>query len=242
MKSAEIIALNSTGSTNDDARALASRGADAGTTVWAIQQTAGRGRQGNSWMSEPGNLFMSMVVRPETSAVVAGQLSFLTAVALARTVRELLPPSADIGLKWPNDLILNDKKAAGILLESEIGDRGRVQFIIIGIGVNIVSSPEGATCLKDLGVTGVPVERVMEKLRGHLISLYNIWNNNGFDFADIRAEWIENAYRLGEEIRVRLPQETFTGVFQGIDGTGALSVALPNGEIRNVTSAEVFAL
>ena len=115
-----LIELESTGSTNDHAKQLARNGYPHGTVVWAHQQTAGRGRQGNSWISIPGNLFMTMILRPDKNAALSGQLSFVAAVALAETLKEWLPPTVQIALKWPNDLLLNGKKAAGILLESEI--------------------------------------------------------------------------------------------------------------------------
>lgn len=242
--SAPVIALAETGSTNDDARRLAVEGAVAGTTVWAGRQTAGRGRQGNSWMSTPGNLFMSMVLRPPVTAVKAGQLSFICAVALAETVEGMLAgQTATVNIKWPNDLMINDKKAAGILLESESSSPDNVGVVIAGIGLNIASAPEGATAIgTHLPEAPDPVQ-VLQGVRGNLITLYNQWAMANFDFASVRERWMHYSYKDGRHIRVRLPDEVFYGTFSGIDDTGALMVIEDNtGTLRHVASAEVFGL
>lgn len=226
-----LVALAEVGSTNDYAKTLAREGAPAFTVVWAHDQTAGRGRQGNSWTSCPGNLYMSLILRPEAGAAETGQLSFLAAVALAEALRAWLPPAAKVALKWPNDLLLNDKKAAGILLEAEGG------WLVIGIGVNVAGAPEGAISLKALGVDATAGE-VLEKLSIRLKSLYDLWREKGF--APIRAEWLRYACNMGQTINVRLPGETFSGRFLGIDETGALQVETRDGSLRRISSGEVF--
>lgn len=226
-----LLELPAIGSTNDHAKKLAREGAAAFTIVWTHDQTAGRGRQGNSWTSVPGNLYMSLLLRPGTPPVQTGQLSFVAAVALAETLQEVLPSSARLGLKWPNDLLLNGKKAAGILLEAENG------WVVIGMGVNIAGAPEGAISLKDLCVE-TSSGAVLEKLSLRLKSLYDLWLQNGF--APVRAEWLRHAHNIGQPINVRLPRETFSATFVGIDEAGALQVELPDGSSRQISSGEVF--
>ncbi|MDF3025488.1 MAG: biotin--[acetyl-CoA-carboxylase] ligase, partial [Alphaproteobacteria bacterium] len=109
-----LIELPTVGSTNDHAKQLARSGYPAFTAVWSHEQTAGKGRQGNSWTSVPGNLYLSILLRPAATPAQNGQLSFLAAVALAETVKEMMAKPGMIALKWPNDLLLNGKKAAGI--------------------------------------------------------------------------------------------------------------------------------
>jgi BirA family biotin operon repressor/biotin-[acetyl-CoA-carboxylase] ligase len=233
-----LVALDSIGSTNDHAKMLARKGDPAGTVIWAKAQTAGRGRQGNVWASLPGNLFMTLILKPETSAAQTGQLSFLAAVALSRTLRPFLPEGEKISLKWPNDLLINGKKAAGILIETELSGTRPVPWVVLGIGVNITSAPEGAGCLS-LSVLALPdAASVLEPLVAHIMDLYAVWKRDGF--AAIREEWLGQAAGVGHEIRVRLPKETFYGTFLGIDSAGALQITMPDGSRRTVISGEVL--
>lgn len=227
-----LIELPAVGSTNDHAKQLARSGYPAFTTVWAHEQTAGKGRQGNSWISVPGNLYMSILLRPAATAAQNGQLSFLAAVALAETVKELMAKPGMIALKWPNDLLLNGKKAAGILLEAE------EDWVVMGIGVNVAGAPDGATSLKDLG-TETEAGQVLEKLIMRVKDLYDLWAKNGF--TPIRSQWLHYAHNIGMTIQVRMPNETFSGKFLGIDDAGALEIEMPDGAKRAVCSGEVFA-
>lgn len=235
-----ITVLEETGSTNDDAKAQARAGVPEGAVVQALRQTAGRGRQGNHWMSEPGNLYMSMVLRPRVSAADSGQLSFLAAVALAQTVQAFLPPAADIALKWPNDLLIGGRKAAGILLETEsaAGAAG-IEWLVLGMGLNLTHAPEGAVSLREAGAAEVDVAVARDLLTGNVLALYRRWQQEGFSV--IRAAWLERAANLGGMIRIRLPGEEFQAVFDGIDARGALEVTMEGGAKRAISSGEVFA-
>jgi BirA family biotin operon repressor/biotin-[acetyl-CoA-carboxylase] ligase len=174
---------------------------------------------------------MSMVLRPGKQPLEAGQISFVAAVALAETLKEFLPASVPVALKWPNDVLLNGKKSAGILIESE-GD-----FVVAGIGVNVAHAPEGAANLAAFGVKA-EASQVLEKLSARLILLYSLWQKQGF--APIRHAWLGFAHNIGNTINVRLPRETFAGKFIGIDEGGALQVELQDGTRRNIASGEVF--
>lgn len=229
-----LIEMQSTASTNDEAKKRAAAGAASGTVIFAHMQTAGRGRQGNSWTSIEGNLFMSVILRPE-QLQERGQLSFLSAVALAETLesRGLKPE-----LKWPNDLLLDGKKAAGILLETESIGGKPADWVVIGIGANIVAAPEGAVSLKSLGIDGVTAVALLEKLVERLMSWYAIWQKDGFE--PVRQAWLFRAGHLGRKMNVRLPKETFAGIFKGIDTAGALQIEMQDGSQRLVSSGEVF--
>lgn len=226
-----LVELDAVGSTNDHAKELARQGAAEGTVIWAREQTAGRGRQGNNWVSSRGNLFMSLILRPGKKPLEAGQISFVAAVALAEALKELLPSSVHVALKWPNDVLLQGKKSAGILIESEDG------FVIAGIGVNVAHAPEGAGSLNSFGVAA-DAGLVLEKLAARLMSLYDLWQKQGF--GPVRDSWLGFAHNIGNTINVRLPRETFAGKFIGIDAGGALQVEMQDGTQRNISSGEVF--
>jgi BirA family biotin operon repressor/biotin-[acetyl-CoA-carboxylase] ligase len=229
-----IIELQTVGSTNDHAKLLAKGRAASGTVVWAHEQTGGRGRQGNHWVSLPGNLFMSMILRPQAAAEHIGQLSFVSAVALANVLEKIIPASAQLSLKWPNDVLINRKKAAGILIETE----GGMPWVVVGIGVNITSAPEGAVSLHEIGASDCTAGQVLELLAQEMEVLMKGWEKDGFEA--IRQIWLKRAHKLGGDITARLPRESLTGRFQGIDPTGALQLQMPDGTMRTINSGEVF--
>ena len=151
----QLLRYDSIGSTNDEAKALARAGAAEGTLVWAGEQTAGRGRRGRFWASPPGNLYLSLIMRPAVAPARAAQLGFVAALALAEGVGELCGPALDISCKWPNDILVAGRKLAGILLESEITDKHTIDFVVIGAGANLVATPSNveypATSLAEQG-------------------------------------------------------------------------------------------
>ena len=145
-----LIALDEAGSTNDEAKDRAVAGAPEGTVIWARQQRAGRGRRGRAWVSPPGNLYLSVILRPACEARSVAQLSFVAALAVLDLVDGPLPGRACC--KWPNDILVDGGKVAGILLESALRAEGRVDWVVLGIGVNLASHPrlEGAHSLDEL--------------------------------------------------------------------------------------------
>jgi BirA family biotin operon repressor/biotin-[acetyl-CoA-carboxylase] ligase len=231
--------LQTTESTNSHAAIMARGGCPEYTIVWTHDQTAGKGRQGNTWTSFPGNLYVSAVFRPETDAMTASQLSFVAALALAETLTDVLPPTASVAVKWPNDVLVDGKKIAGILLEAESAGAAKIKWIIAGIGVNITGAPEGAASLTHFGVK-MESGRLLEILWSRLSLCYNVWKTSGFE--PVRQGWLRYAAYIGQQISVRLPGETFTGKFLGVDGQGVLEVETQDGKTRRVSSGEVFAL
>lgn len=236
-----LAAYDTVGSTNDEAKTLARAGAAAGTIVWARQQTAGRGRRGHFWVSPPGNLYMSVVARPGGMPGHAGQLSFVAALALGEALLELTAAQLPLSYKWPNDVLLGGRKLAGILLESETGARGAIEFVVIGIGVNLASRPEDvdfpAIALNEAAAQGVLPEMLLQVIVRHFDDWLPRWRREGF--APVRAAWLARGTGVGEEIRVRLPQTTLLGRFLDLDKDGALLLATAGGT-RRVTAGEVF--
>ncbi len=230
--------LGSVGSTNDEAKALGRAGAPGGILVWAREQTSGRGRRGRAWLSPPGNLYLSLLVRPECPPAQAAKLGFVAALALGDALRPLAPA---LRYKWPNDLLLNGRKLAGILLESEMAADGAVDFVVIGIGVNLVSKPAvteyPATSLADEGVVCIRQPVLLEAFARHFDGWQRRWRDEGF--APVRQAWLAHASGLGEMIRVRLEGSVLTGRFVDLDEDGALLLDMPQGR-RRVTAGEVF--
>lgn len=225
-------------STNTRAKTMAAEGAPEGTLIIAHEQTAGRGRHGNTWQSLNGNLFASIILRPAIAATDVGQLSFLIAVVLAETLSQMLPDQSAIGLKWPNDLLLNGQKCAGILLESEAGAGQVLPWVVAGMGVNLAVAPQGAIALPQAGAPVTTPEEFIDRFTPMLIKWYQVWQHQGF--APVQKAWSRYAINRGKEIRVRLTREELTGIFEGIDVHGALQLRLSDDTLRLISSGEVY--
>jgi len=237
-----LVALETCESTNSEAMRLAEQGAEDGTLVWARHQTKGRGRRGRSWQGLPGNLYFSLVLRPECSPQQAAQLGFVAAVALGDAIGSVAPPMIEVHFKWPNDVLLNGRKGAGILLESKIVE-GRLEWLVLGIGVNVAAYPPDldppATSLRFEGAPGdLTAVRLLEAFAPHFMSRVDRWLEDGF--APIRKGWMNHAYGLGERIGVDLTAERIEGRFKDLDETGVLVVELPDGGTRSVAAGDVY--
>ena len=225
-------------STQDMVRQLASEGAGEGLAVQALMQTAGRGRLGNQWASPLGNLYLSLLLRPGDAANRIGQLAFAFAVAAADAIYAVIAPGHAVTLKWPNDVLIDGRKCAGILLETELDARGMVKTLIAGLGVNIMAPPEDRIGLRDVAVAGIAVHPFRDLLLDRIAEVYGQWQAEGF--APIRARWLARAHGLGQMAQARLPTGTFAGVFDGIDADGALLLDMPDGDRKVVQAGEIW--
>lgn len=228
-----LVALDSVGSTNDEAARLADSGAPEGTVVWAREQHGGRGRRGRSWASPPGNLYCSTILRPECPAARAAELGFVAALA----VGDLVPASRAIRLKWPNDVLVDGGKIAGILLESAIAQDGRVEHVVAGIGINVAFAPQLAEMRYPGASLGGTVEAALEGLTRALATRLAQWRRDGFGV--VREAWLAQAGPLGAEVDVRLGEGLVRGRFAGLDHEGALLLDTAEGP-RKIVSGELL--
>ncbi len=231
------------GSTNEEAKRLALTGAPEFTLVWALEQTKGRGRRGRSWSSPRGNLYLSVVLRPDISPAEAAQIGFVAAVALAETLRSLMPPSVEVALKWPNDVLVGRRKISGILPEAIVASEGGViEALILGIGVNVASHPVStawpATDLAQAGAS-VTLETLLERLAARLDHWIDLWSRKGF--TPVRERWMQFALAPGQPVELRLDGRVLTGRFLEIDAEGALLLGSADGSApQRIRAGEVF--
>lgn len=228
-----LVALDSVGSTNDEAARLAERGAAEGTVVWAREQTGGRGRRGRRWVSPVGNLYSSTIVRPQCTAARAAELGFVASLAVA----DMVDAMRAVRLKWPNDVLVDGGKVAGILPECSVGQDGRVEHVVLGIGVNVGFAPRLPDMRYPGAALGGSVEEALERLAAGLGRWLAVWRDQGFEV--IRRCWLEKAGPLGAHVDVKLGDELVRGHFAGLDATGALLLETPSGR-RAITSGEVL--
>jgi BirA family biotin operon repressor/biotin-[acetyl-CoA-carboxylase] ligase len=228
-------------STNNLARDRANGGAAAGLVIRADRQSAGRGRRGRAWSSPAGNLYCSLVLRPEKSPAIIATLSFVTVIALGDVLSSLLPQRA-IQHKWPNDLLVEGRKISGILLESAGGTSSATPALVIGLGVNIVSHPDQAlypvTDMLEQGAQPIAAADLLDLFLQRFAHHYEIWREGGF--AAILPAWRQRAIGIGTEIVARLETETLTGRFTDLDSDGTLLLTLPTGEIKRIAAGDIF--
>lgn len=233
------IAFDTIGSTNAEALARARAGECGPLWITAAVQETGRGRRGRNWASPAGNLYASLLLTDPAPPPVAAQLSFAAALALHDAVAECAPQLGPaLKVKWPNDLLLGNAKIAGILVEAETGPP---LAAVIGMGVNCAShpadTPYAATDLASAGAMISPEALVAVLARTMQVRLAQ-WDR-GQGFAAIRSAWLRRAAGLGGDIRVRLPEREFSGLFEGLDDDGRLLVRNAEG-VTVVTAGEVF--
>lgn len=240
-----LVAFDSIDSTNDEAKRLARGGAPDNTLVWARSQSAGRGRGGRTWLSPPGNLYLSIVLRPESPTHRAVELGFVAAVALGAAIEELVGPDPRLAFKWPNDVLFDGRKVAGILIEAEsAAEPGRLDWMVLGVGVNVRSHPEEtafpATSLAGEGCPPVTAEALRDAFAAQFLAWRGRWQDEGF--APVRAAWLARAKGIGAQITVRLPNATLQGTFIDLDADGALLLGAGTGDadIRRISAGDVF--
>jgi len=226
-------------STNDDARELAEAGAAHGTVATADSQRGGRGRRGRAWHSPDGGLFLSVVLRPRVSAEALAPLGLAVAVAVAEAVEQhggTMPT-----LKWPNDVLLAERKVAGILVEAAI-EGSVVRHVIVGIGVNLNVTRFPAR----LADTAVSLHRVRGSrvdpvefatgLCAQLETWVDLFEREGA--AAVAAAWQARG-QAGKHVRVVSGAGVVEGIAEGLDPDGALRIRLADGSVRRVVSGEL---
>jgi BirA family biotin operon repressor/biotin-[acetyl-CoA-carboxylase] ligase len=236
-----LIAHDTLGSTNAEALARCRAGECGPLWIAAARQTSGRGRRGNTWVSEPGNLYASLLLTDAAPARHLPELCFVVALAVRDAVCAAAPQLArQAKLKWPNDLLLGGAKLAGILIEAEsVGGRTTTAA---GTGINCAHHPDSlAYPATSLAAHGAPVTPValMTELSRTIAARLAQWDR-GAGFAAIRAEWLSHAAGLGGDINVRLSDRELTGTFETLDQTGRLMLRLPGGSLEAITAGEVF--
>lgn len=228
-------------STNSEARRRAEAGEIGPLWITAQVQTAGRGRRGRTWETVSGNLAATHLFSTQLPPGEAAQVSFVAALAAADLADHYLGQGAG-QLKWPNDLMVGGRKAAGILVESGARDDGAL-WLAVGMGINLAQAPENAER---------PAMAFAEHLNGPppgaldalniLVERFEFWRKLWVEagFSPIAKAWSDRAYGLGQPCEARLPNQTHKGVAEGLDTDGALRLRLADGAVLRITAGDVF--
>lgn len=233
-----IEAFDTLDSTSDLCLARAKAGEAAGLAVLARVQTGGRGRAGRAWQSPPGNLFLSVLLRPEAAPGAAGLFSLLAGLVLAEVLQPFLPPHVVAELKWPNDVLIRGPdrqylKLGGVLIDAAI-EADRIGWMVIGFGTNLAHAPDvpgrAVTSLAEQGGAATPDE-VMQAILARL----DYWLNP-LQPEMLRAAWLDRAHAAGAPISVDAGR--ISGAFAGLAPDGSLLLARDGG-IEIIHSGEV---
>lgn len=244
LKNYNLLIFDQIDSTNNEALRLAKAKVIGDFVIVARKQTAGKGQKGRKWESIPGNLHASLLLQSELDLNRLKELSFLTAVVLHKTVsdfvKKLNAPKIDIKLKWPNDVLIDGKKLAGILLESaRIND---INYVIIGVGVNTHFVPKiNNTPVTSLLNEGMILRDSGDFLNQFIINFYSRfkkWQSEN-SFAPIKKEWQKNAYNLNEIITLDDGVQKISGIFTGIDKEGAICIKINDEQVRKFSAGDL---
>lgn len=238
--SPRILTFDELDSTNAEARRRAEAGEAGPLWIAARRQSAGRGRQGRAWDTGEGNLAATLLVSSDRPPAEAAQVSFVAALAVADLARRWIAPDR-VKLKWPNDLLIDTAKAAGVLVESGRREDGRL-WLAVGFGVNLARAPRlpdrrTLSFAEAAGWAPAPAE-ALSALAEAFETWSLIWREEGFPA--IAKAWTDRAYGLGQSCIARPGSDVIEGVAEGLDGDGALRLRLSDGSVRRISAGDVF--
>ncbi|HOQ19181.1 MAG TPA: biotin--[acetyl-CoA-carboxylase] ligase [Methanothermobacter thermautotrophicus] len=238
----EIKCFDEVDSTNNVAKRMAEEGAPEGTVVIAKTQSRGRGRRGKPWISPQGGIWMSIILRPDVHPSRAPLLTLVAGVAVARTLKEEC--GLDVGIKWPNDILIGDKKVCGILTEAH-ARFNTLEYVVVGVGidtnVDIRHFPddlrEGATSIKNELKRDIKSSELIARFLRNFEEIYNLFKDGEMD--GILTEWRKLSKTIGRRVEIRKQLgEIVHGEAVGINSEGALILELDDGTLRKVISGE----
>ncbi|RJS79522.1 biotin--[acetyl-CoA-carboxylase] ligase [Candidatus Bathyarchaeota archaeon] len=229
-------------STNKLAKNLALHGASEGTLVIAEKQTEGKGRLNRKWFSPNGGLWFSIILKPKIKTFEASKLTFPISLAIAETIRKTF--NLNVEIKWPNDILINNRKVCGILTESVTKEK-KLKFVVVGIGlnvnINLKEFPENlrcsATTLKEELKRNVKLEHLLCELLFQIEREYELFLNE--DFRKILERWKSFASFLGKRIKILMNGKLYEGIAEDVDNEGKLVVKFLDGTVRNFVAGEL---
>lgn len=238
----DLITLDVTDSSRAHAERLARKGADEGTLVWTKAQQEGIGRSGNYWMSGNHNLHCAIVLRPEDSFETCCQLSLVATICAAMAISRQAEPLEEFRYRWPNDIILNQGKIAGITLSGSLSD-SVVDWMVVALNVNVYDHPKSkgfeAASMRGEGFQSFDRVQVLEAYTREFLSWINRWTDEGFE--PIRKAWLFKGHQDRDPVNVELAESCISGTFNNIDYSGAIELETTSGA-ETITLSKFFSI
>ncbi len=236
--------LGTVTSTQDLAKKKAVEGIPEGAVIIAESQTHGRGRLGRQWVSPSGGLWFSVILRPNIAAAQVSRITLLAAVSIARSINQV--SGLDVGIKWPNDILISGSKVAGILLEASIS-HNRIKFLILGVGINVNVDTDKfphdllmpATSLEKECGKRIDLNILFEVLIANLKSDYRLLRTS---FSSVLDEWRKYSVTLGKRVKITQIGSDIYGMAIDVDKSGALIIKDTEGKIKTVRAGDLTIL
>jgi BirA family biotin operon repressor/biotin-[acetyl-CoA-carboxylase] ligase len=226
-------------STSDFCAERAKSGETEGLAVFAAQQSAGRGSRGRTWLSPPGNVALSVLLRPQIAPSQSSMFPLLAGIATADAIKAALPAGPPPMLKWPNDVLLDGQKCAGLLIDATQSNN-RIDWLIIGIGINLAYAPEvpgrATTCLTAHGAETTAIA-LAQAVLDNLSSWLDTLANDGPEA--IVAAWLSRAHPIGTHLEIKTAEKKTAGAFAGLSPTGELLLQVEN-RIETFRTGEIL--
>ena len=238
-----LVRLDTIDSTNAEAKRRADMGEPGPLWIWSARQSKGRGRAGREWTSKVGNLFASLLIRLNCPLQTASQLALVAGIITYETTSKLIAYEgrSKLRLKWPNDVLLDEEKIAGMLLENLANSNDKGTVVVVGTGLNLANHPENlpqpAISLDAYGLTVTPAA-ALEVLAATTHEWLQRWNE-GASFPTIRRAWLDRAGPMGRRLIVRINETQVEGTYAGLNQDGSLRLKTEDG-VHAVTAGDVF--
>lgn len=239
----DIYSFKEVESTNAVAKFLAGYGSPEGTIIISEIQTKGKGRRGKKWESPTGGIWLSIILKPDIEPSKAPFITLATGVAVAKTLRGM---NIDSRIKWPNDILINNKKVCGILTEAN-AKFNSVDYVIVGVGIdtkldtNILADDirEGSTSLSKETQVDIKESEIVANFLNEFEEIYNLFKTEKFD--EILYDWRRLSQTIGSYVEIKQPLgKVLRGTAVGINNQGALILELENGDLKKIISGEVY--
>lgn len=236
-----IETFETVGSTQEIIKGMGRLHEPEGKVVHAFEQKKGHGRHGRPWISEKGNLYLSLLLRPDCHASSVTQLSLVAAIAVADTLRTYMEDPDMLGLKWPNDVLIKGQKCAGILLETELNENGAVKWLAIGVGINVSNAPLGlGVAMQDYCEQILDIIAIRSQFLKNMAKAYDMWNAE--KFALIRQKWLDMAHKKDTPVEVKIGVQIERGYFHDLDAHGNMVIRDKEFRTKTISAGEIHFL
>ncbi len=241
----ELIQLAHVDSVMQEAARRARDAAEEGTLIWAMEQGDARTRRGCRWYSPPGNLYCSLVLRPDFCNTRCGQLAYVAALSAGSALAGLLSPMTGLRYRWPTDFLINDLRAGQILLAASGAHSDPYEWLTLGVMINVEQhppnpEPEEFNSVHASGAAEVTVTQMLEDFAKYFLTWINRWAEDGFE--PIRRQWQMRADHVGEELELQIGDQSLRGTFVEVDEQGRLVMTSPRQVERRISVNEYFSL
>ena len=241
----DLVQLARVGSVMEEAANRARDGAEEGTLIWALEQHDARTRRGDRWYSPPGNLYCSLILRPDVAVDRCGQLAYVAALSAGSALAGLLSPMTGLRYGWPNDLLINDLRAGQIMLAASGGHSDPYEWLTLGVMINVEQhppnpEPEEYNSVHASGAPEVTAVQVLEDFARYFLNWINRWAEDGFE--PILRQWQIRADCAGEDMELRMGDQCLRGRVVEVDELGRLVIATPEQVEHRISINEYFGL